>query len=139
MALEHRYYGDSQPFTDEQGGWSTENLKWLSAPQGLADIAGFIDAQNSLMKGKHQWVVIGGSYPGALVAWFKSQYPTHATAAWSSSGVIDAIQDFSQFDYTVFETIINDGVLGVICADAINNTWNDIDYIINYGTKDQIA
>ena len=23
MTLEHRYYGDSQPFTDEQGGWSS--------------------------------------------------------------------------------------------------------------------
>ena len=26
VALEHRYYGESQPFTDEQGGWSYENL-----------------------------------------------------------------------------------------------------------------
>ena len=31
MVLEHRYYGDSQPFTDEEGGWSYENLKWLSS------------------------------------------------------------------------------------------------------------
>ena len=30
ISLEHRYYGDSQPFTQAEGGWSTENLKWLN-------------------------------------------------------------------------------------------------------------
>ena len=48
-------------------------------------------------------VIIGGSYPGAFVAWFKHLYPTKATAAWSSSGVIHAIQDFSMFDYDIFD------------------------------------
>jgi len=40
------------------------------------------------------WVVIGGSYPGALSAWFKSKYPKAARASWSSSGVIHVIKDF---------------------------------------------
>ena len=40
MSLEHRYYGDSQPFED----WSTPNLKFLTSEQALADIAQFIDA-----------------------------------------------------------------------------------------------
>jgi len=40
--IEHRFYGDSQPMED----WSTENLKYLSANQALADLAAFIDAQN---------------------------------------------------------------------------------------------
>ena len=44
---------------------------------------------------KPDWIVIGGSYPGALAAWFKSHYPNHALGAWSSSGVINAIKDFS--------------------------------------------
>mmetsp|Transcript_38456 Transcript_38456/g.36810 ORF Transcript_38456/g.36810 Transcript_38456/m.36810 type:complete len:112 (-) Transcript_38456:1026-1361(-) len=39
MSLEHRYYGDSQPFTNEEAGWSTENLHWLNSTQTLADIA----------------------------------------------------------------------------------------------------
>ena len=39
MSLEHRYYGESQPFAD----WSTDNLKWLTAWEALADIALFIE------------------------------------------------------------------------------------------------
>jgi len=81
----------------------------------LADIAHFIDTQNAQFSGKHQWVVIGGSYPGALVAWFRSLYPTHATAAWSSSGVIEAIQDFYQMDEVIAESAnLSEGCLEVI-------------------------
>ena len=50
------------------------------------------------------WVVIGGSYPGALSAWFKSKYPNAAKAAWSSSGVIHVFQDFYQNDLDVMLT-----------------------------------
>lgn len=38
MSLEHRYYGDSQPFADH----STDNLQYLTSEQALADIANFI-------------------------------------------------------------------------------------------------
>ena len=68
ISLEHRYYGDSQPFDD----WSTPNLKYLTSQQALADIASFIDALNDSLNRKADWIVIGGSYPGALAAWFKS-------------------------------------------------------------------
>ena len=106
MSLEHRYYGDSQPFDD----WSTPNLKYLTSTQALADIASFIDAQNSRLNRKADWIVIGGSYPGALAAWFKSQYPDHAVGAWSSSGVIHAVEDFKAFDKDLYDraTLNND-------------------------------
>jgi hypothetical protein len=42
ISLEHRYYGESQPFTNDEGGWSTENLKWLNTSQALADTSLFI-------------------------------------------------------------------------------------------------
>ena len=99
MSLEHRYFGDSQPFED----WSTPNLKYLTPEQALADIARFIDEQNSVLNRKADWIVIGGSYPGALAAWFKSQYPDHAVGAWSSSGVIHAIEDFKAFDKDLYD------------------------------------
>lgn len=44
---------------------------------------------------KPDWITVGGSYPGALSAWFKTLYPNHAVGAWSSSAVINAIEDFS--------------------------------------------
>ena len=39
FTLEHRYYGASQPFED----WSTEHLAYLTADQGLKDMARFAD------------------------------------------------------------------------------------------------
>jgi Serine carboxypeptidase S28 len=58
---------------------------------------------------KPEWIVIGGSYPGALSAWFKSQYPTHALGAWSSSGVINAIYDYHLFDNSLFTSMSKSG------------------------------
>ena len=90
--LEHRYYGESQPFPD----WSIDNLKWLSSKQALADMADFIKFTNAWVKtafggDDRKWVVVGGSYPGAMAAWFKALYPDLAIASWSSSGVVNAI------------------------------------------------
>jgi thymus-specific serine protease len=70
-AVEHRYYGESQLFKD----WSTDNLKYLTADYALDDLAAFIDEHNkqfdiSFPGSKRQWMVVGGSYPGALAAWF---------------------------------------------------------------------
>ena len=38
MILEHRFYGDSQPFDD----WSLDNLAYLNSELGMADLANFI-------------------------------------------------------------------------------------------------
>ena len=43
-------------------------------------------------------IVIGGSYPGALSAWFKYKYPHIADGAWASSAVIKAVEDFFEYD-----------------------------------------
>lgn len=56
-----------------------------------------------------EWIVIGGSYPGALSAWFKSQYPSHALGAWSSSGVINAVYDFHEFDHSLYTSMSKSG------------------------------
>jgi hypothetical protein len=72
----------------------------------LADLAYFIDEMNAgflaTIGRQPDWITIGGSYPGALSAWFKSQYPSHAIGAWSSSGVINAIEDFKTFDKQIY-------------------------------------
>ena len=115
VSLEHRYYGDSQPFAD----WSLDNLKYLTSEQALADIAAFIDHSNGVLNRKADWIVIGGSYPGALSAWFKSQYPDHAVGAWSSSGVIHAIKDFKAFDLDIF---MRADISSPACSNAIKKS-----------------
>lgn len=42
--------------------------------------------------------MIGGSYPGAMSAWFRYKYPHLTVGALASSAVINSILDFKQFD-----------------------------------------
>lgn len=72
LALEHRFYGMSQPTKD----WSTESLRLLTPDQGLADLAQFATAKSAEFSAKHgiahrRWIDVGGSYPGAMSAWFR--------------------------------------------------------------------
>jgi hypothetical protein len=94
-------------------------LQYLNVQQSLADTAQFIDHIKSGLKGYHQFVIIGGSYPGAMSAWFKHAYPTHVVASWSSSGVIDAIEDYQKFDYDIYDAT-NDS--SPECAKIIHTT-----------------
>ena len=96
VALEHRFYGDSIP-TD----LTTEELVHLNSEQALSDIAGFIRQYNQFNP-ERQVIVVGGSYPGALSAWFRERYPHLADASWASSGVVYPIQDFWKFDEQIY-------------------------------------
>lgn len=104
LVLEHRFYGDSQPF----GDWSLDSLRYLSSEQALADLAYFLGSMNN-DNIKRPTVVIGGSYPGALSAWFKSRYPHLAVASWSSSGVVQAIPNMWQFDERIYDATVKSG------------------------------
>lgn len=71
--LEHRFYGLSQPFAN----LTTTNLRYLSSEQALADAARFIAAQIDASRSSGQpdakVVVFGGSYSGALAAFFRTK------------------------------------------------------------------
>ncbi len=103
IALEHRYYGISQPMPD----WSLKNLEYLTHEQTFADYAYFIESQNVEYSKKYgytpKWIIIGGSYAGALSAWFRLKYPHLVVGALSSSGVVTPLLDFWQFDKQISE------------------------------------
>ena len=131
FAVEHRYYGASQPFKD----WSTPNLKYLSAENALGDLADFIDAMNAQIitkwKGTNRkWVTVGGSYAGALSAWFKAAYPDKATVSWSSSGVIKPIRDFSDYDMDIYTATSRSGP---DCPKFIQTLTTYIDGVLDKG------
>jgi len=92
----------------------------------------FIDAKNAEIIANYtgttrKWMTIGGSYPGAMSAWFKHTYPTSAVASWSSSGVINPIRNFYDFDLDIFEATSRSGPE---CPAAINNITNYIEEAI---------
>jgi len=102
VAIEHRFYGKSIP----NGDRSIENLKYLSVEQNLADTAALIDHLQKIHGNKNRIVVtFGGSYSGATSAWMRVRYPNKVHASYSSSGVVNAILNFVEFDQQVGEAI----------------------------------
>ena len=98
MTLEHRYYGRSQPFNT----WTTSNLQYLSSKQAINDLANFVVAFRNQLEASHNVTGtkifnIGCSYSGALSAWFRLKFPHITVGAISSSGVVNAILDFTAF------------------------------------------
>ncbi|CAI5744740.1 unnamed protein product [Peronospora destructor] len=105
LALEHRFY-DLKHFKE-----SYQNQ---------------LDAENT-----NHWIVIGGSYPGALAAWFRVAYPDPTIAALSSSGVVQPVYKFYQFDEQVALAT------GPLCADVLRLTTAEFEKEIasSNGTK----
>lgn len=117
VAIEHRYYGASYP-TDP----TTDQLGLLNSRQALNDFAWFqhfyqtavLDTQPAAT-GHNHWFVIGGSYPGALSAWYRLKYPHLVVGSVASSAVVEAILEFPEFDAQVERSA------GPVCAAALRN------------------
>ena len=75
---------------------STANLKYLSSGQALADLAYFIESKNEEygLTSSNKWIVFGGSYAGAMAAWFRLKYPHLVYGAVASSGPVLAQVNF---------------------------------------------
>lgn len=118
---EHRYYGKSMPLNNSV----TENLKYLSSRQALADLATLLETIRSFPKFKAEEtkvVVIGGSYPGNLAAWMKLLYPSMVDAAIASSAPVLAKKDFFEYLEVVSDDYEQHGSEG--CHDKIKEIFN---------------
>ncbi|KAF4784080.1 serine carboxypeptidase S28 [Colletotrichum scovillei] len=128
VILEHRYYGRSYPTPD----FSTENLRFLTTDQALADTAYF--AKNIVFPGKlagvnltapeTPWIVYGGSYAGAFVAFLRKLYPEVFWGAISSSGVTAAVVDFWEY-YEAARRFAPEG-----CAETTQKLMHMVDNIL---------
>lgn len=124
FALEHRYYGKSHPVED----WSTENLRLLSADQGLADLANFGEQISRGLAKEHgipmrRWIVVGGSYPGAMVSWFRQKFPHVAMGGLASSAVVNSIDDFFEFDEQIYNSTLKSGKE---CPEKLHNITEEV-------------
>lgn len=106
-ALEHRFYGKSQPKDDV----SVESLQWLTSEQALADAAVFVKAINKARDlSNPKWIVFGGSYPGNLAAWFRLKYPDLVYGAIASSAPVLAKVDLFEYLQVVSNSTIAYGI-----------------------------
>lgn len=67
------YYGESTPFGS--GNLTTNNLKYLSAQQVMLDL--MLMREQAIRQFKcpnSPWILMGGSWPGALAAWTRVMY-----------------------------------------------------------------
>ena len=125
VALEHRYYGESQPF-DEM---TAENLKYLKTEYALADMARFQDYISAEKGWTGPWVAIGGSYSGSLAAYYRLKNPKKVVGSLASSAPVEAKANFEEYDADVAATA------GPECAKAIRGVVSQVQATFNDPVK----
>jgi len=121
FVLEHRFYGKSKPLPN----LSTDNLRFLSSQQALADLDIFIAAIKDKYKIPNAHVItFGGSYPGNLAAWFRLKFPHVSLASVASSAPVRAELDFLQYLEVVDQSL--DYITGKECDNRIRTASNTI-------------
>ena len=133
VALEHRFYGASQP----TGDLTTRSLRYLTSDQALADAARFVHevaeafglagtsdlekrlssspgtrAATSIRPRFPRVVAFGGSYPGMLAGWLRAKYPHLVVAAVASSAPVRASLSMPGYDAVAGEALAEPDVGG---------------------------
>ncbi len=123
IVLEHRYWGFSSPYQE----LTTENLQYQTLENAIADLNYFalnatlpFDPTGSSNAHNAPWVLIGGSYSGALTAWTEATTkPSVMWAYYASSAVVQTIGDY--WSYFLTET-----------ENMPQNCSSDISLVIDY-------
>jgi pimeloyl-ACP methyl ester carboxylesterase len=79
--LEHRYYGQSLPFSD----LSSDHLKYLTLNNEMQDLATFQKSISASQGWTGKWISVGGSYSGTLSALYRFLHPDMVVGALASS------------------------------------------------------
>ncbi|KAG6910123.1 hypothetical protein DXG01_012882 [Tephrocybe rancida] len=100
VVIEHRFYGFSNPYPD----LSVKSLRLHTLEQAVEDLAYFANTVklpmpggDQVAPGKAPWILIGGSYSGALTSWTMVKKPDDFFAGYGSSGVVEAILNFWEY------------------------------------------
>ena len=117
IALEHRYYGYSQPYAD----LSTDSLYFLTMEQAIEDLATFQKHVQESMGLTGKWISVGGSYPGELSAFYRLYHPELVVGALASSAPVLSKADFEEYDHHVAK------VANADCLKAIQIAVADVE------------
>ncbi|KJK61557.1 Serine carboxypeptidase S28 [Aspergillus parasiticus SU-1] len=137
ILIEHRYWGDSSPYEE----LTAETLQYLTLEQSILDLTHFaetvqleFDTSNSSNAPKAPWVLVGGSYSGALAAWTAAVAPETFWAYHATSAPVQAIDDFWQY----FDPIRHG--MAPNCSRDVSLVANHIDTVGKNGSAaDQFA
>ncbi|KAJ7771109.1 peptidase S28 [Mycena maculata] len=100
VVLEHRFYGLSNPFPN----LSVQSLQLHTIQQAIDDLEYF--TQNAVLPMPNgdkvtpattPWILVGGSYSGALTSWTMVNKPGLFAAGYASSAVVEAILNFWEY------------------------------------------
>ncbi|KAK6439522.1 hypothetical protein LTR95_004273 [Oleoguttula sp. CCFEE 5521] len=137
IVIEHRYWGTSTPYTN----LTTENMKYLTLENSIKDLTNF--ANNARLPFVHgrassnaaavPWVLVGGSYSGALTAWVESVAPGTFWAYYASSAVVEAISDFWRYFVPVQQG------MPANCSADVSKVIDYMDNVLETGTADEVT
>jgi len=102
IALEHRFYGESQPFPS----LDLKHLLYLTSHQALHDLAAWqkwITHNSNLTDSK--FFCVGGSYPGNLAAWYRGEFPELTAGCWAASAPVHAVYDWPEYGQMVWKSL----------------------------------
>lgn len=116
---------------------STENLKYLSIEQALADLAHFV-VEKKKEPGREQSkvIVVGASYSATMAAWFRQKYPHLAAGAWASSGPLFAKVEMSEYKEVVGAAVRQIG--GERCYERLDNAFKDAGKLVEERNFDRL-
>ncbi|CAK7263729.1 hypothetical protein SEPCBS119000_000631 [Sporothrix epigloea] len=145
VILEHRYYGESSPYDE----LNVKHLEFLTVDQAMRDLTYFaenwvppFDTSGKSSPAHAPWVLVGGSYSGALTGWLANlaaQQPeatNHTSPFWAyyaTSGVVELFANMWQyFDVVQQATVAN-------CSTDQIHVMDYIDSILINGTSQDKA
>lgn len=96
----------------------------------MADLAYFITEIKRTTPGleNSRVIMVGGSYAGTMVAWFRQKYPHLVNGVWSSSAPLLAKTDFTEYKEVVGESISLVG--GSVCYERLDSVFTELEELI---------
>ncbi|KIP11822.1 hypothetical protein PHLGIDRAFT_10371 [Phlebiopsis gigantea 11061_1 CR5-6] len=137
IVLEHRFYGTSTPY----GNLEESSLKFHTIQQAIDDLEYFAKNVVLPMPGgdavkpvtQAPWILVGGSYSGALTGWTLVNKPGLFQAGYASSAVVESIVDY----WGYFEPIRQ--FMPKNCSADVEAVVAHVDQVFTNGTKAQIS
>lgn len=130
LILASEYYTSFYCFVYMYRNLSTENLRFLTPSQAVADVAHFVQHIKRSVPGTERSAVLvfGYHYTGSLAAWSRQKYPHLVDAAWASSSPLQSVVNHTDFTVLTGWSWMETG--GLSCYARISNGFRELEQMI---------